>query len=104
MIRRPPRSTLFPYTTLFRSRACVQSVFEQLFHDRRGALHHLSGGDFVRHGFGKDPNYTQWVLSGGRSFSSDIQPHGNGTGASAPEAILNLSGIASNRNLSQAEL
>src|SRR5256885_9883110 len=23
MIRRPPRSTLFPYTTLFRSRACV---------------------------------------------------------------------------------
>src|SRR2546430_16541424 len=22
MIRRPPRSTLFPYTTLFRSRAC----------------------------------------------------------------------------------
>src|SRR2546425_10878899 len=24
MIRRPPRSTLFPYTTLFRSRTCVQ--------------------------------------------------------------------------------
>src|SRR5260221_10534442 len=24
MIRRPPRSTLFPYTTLFRSRACAQ--------------------------------------------------------------------------------
>src|SRR5437016_7923153 len=23
MIRRPPRSTLFPYTTLFRSRACT---------------------------------------------------------------------------------
>src|SRR2546427_11503465 len=23
MIRRPPRSTLFPYTTLFRSRVCV---------------------------------------------------------------------------------
>src|SRR5256885_10940390 len=23
MIRRPPRSTLFPYTTLFRSSACV---------------------------------------------------------------------------------
>ena len=26
MIRRPPRSTLFPYTTLFRS-ACAGSVF-----------------------------------------------------------------------------
>src|SRR3712207_8745987 len=25
MILRPPRSTLFPYTTLFRSRACVES-------------------------------------------------------------------------------
>src|SRR5258708_29276100 len=24
MIRRPPRSTLFPYTTLFRSRACPE--------------------------------------------------------------------------------
>src|SRR5256885_11805905 len=26
MIRRPPRSTLFPYTTLFRSRQCVGDV------------------------------------------------------------------------------
>src|SRR3712207_8829178 len=26
MIRRPPRSTLFPYTTLFRSNRCVQAV------------------------------------------------------------------------------
>src|SRR5256884_4644243 len=26
MIRRPPRSTLFPYTTLFRSRAAVRPV------------------------------------------------------------------------------
>src|SRR2546430_13143381 len=28
MIRRPPRSTLFPYTTLFRSRPSVQLSFE----------------------------------------------------------------------------
>src|SRR2546429_7351233 len=27
MIRRPPRSTLFPYTTLFRSKAGSRSVF-----------------------------------------------------------------------------
>src|SRR6478609_9955344 len=26
MIRRPPRSTLFPYTTLFRSRRCRRSA------------------------------------------------------------------------------
>src|SRR2546428_9607058 len=31
MIRRPPRSTLFPYTTLFRSQTCV------LFGDGAGA-------------------------------------------------------------------
>src|SRR2546425_9106693 len=29
MIRRPPRSTLFPYTTLFRSRAEVPAVFRE---------------------------------------------------------------------------
>src|SRR5260221_1783656 len=40
MIRRPPRSTLFPYTTLFRSRR-ARPVIHQL-----GAVHgHLGGGD-----------------------------------------------------------
>src|SRR3712207_8312952 len=29
MIRRPPRSTLFPYTTLFRSRYSVAAVMEE---------------------------------------------------------------------------
>src|SRR5256885_7337053 len=27
MIRRPPRSTLFPYTTLFRSRPCKTRIY-----------------------------------------------------------------------------
>src|SRR3712207_7817221 len=31
MIRRPPRSTLFPYTTLFRSRHSVSPKFDQTF-------------------------------------------------------------------------
>src|SRR2546430_17741912 len=37
MIRRPPRSTLFPYTTLFRSQAIHASVAAREFHvgDRR---------------------------------------------------------------------
>src|SRR3712207_8013917 len=30
MIRRPPRSTLFPYTTLFRSNRIVRRIFESL--------------------------------------------------------------------------
>src|SRR5260221_1566158 len=47
MIRRPPRSTLFPYTTLFRStiwnpqcqthgnhrKKCPDQIFQQSFHD-----------------------------------------------------------------------
>src|SRR2546425_2556751 len=31
MIRRPPRSTLFPYTTLFRSQQALTNVDNQLF-------------------------------------------------------------------------
>src|SRR2546430_4734108 len=34
MIRRPPRSTLFPYTTLFRSRAIKNNVGRFQFADR----------------------------------------------------------------------
>src|SRR3712207_9006593 len=42
MIRRPPRSTLFPYTTLFRSRLGVDGVGEGLAElrvRRRAGLH-----------------------------------------------------------------
>src|SRR5437899_4387925 len=36
MIRRPPRSTLFPYTTLFRSDVVVaQDVFHSVAHNQR---------------------------------------------------------------------
>src|SRR5260370_13830203 len=40
MIRRPPRSTLFPYTTLFRSQcpAKIDSSFEAQFSE--GIVHH----------------------------------------------------------------
>src|SRR3712207_8474020 len=33
MIRRPPRSTLFPYTTLFRSKSTVFGYFRRLWED-----------------------------------------------------------------------
>src|SRR3712207_7240957 len=39
MIRRPPRSTLFPYTTLFRSRALVPGEGGR----RAGAVHGVAG-------------------------------------------------------------
>src|SRR3712207_6934392 len=54
MIRRPPRSTLFPYTTLFRSlgteesirditREDLQGYARDMFHSGRGAMV-ISGG------------------------------------------------------------
>src|SRR3989454_11270041 len=40
MIRRPPRSTLFPYTTLFRSRVGIDSL------EQRGSeLAHVAGAE-----------------------------------------------------------
>src|SRR2546430_9899832 len=61
MIRRPPRSTLFPYTTLFRSRAAEEDRGDQAPRPERdghrgghedgggdGALHGLGGGGLMR--------------------------------------------------------
>src|SRR3712207_7927314 len=47
MIRRPPRSTLFPYTTLFRSEC---SAISGLYPDDR---HFRSRVVMARHGFGR---------------------------------------------------
>src|SRR2546426_5948532 len=61
MIRRPPRSTLFPYTTLFRSRGLrpvvaevvVDTVVEGLVEDRLGSSLGVAGlqalGTFIPH-------------------------------------------------------
>src|SRR5256885_12814564 len=53
MIRRPPRSTLFPYTTLFRSRHCVA------LRESDGAVHGA-----VEFGFLADlrPSFTGFLL------------------------------------------
>src|SRR2546430_2922897 len=39
MIRRPPRSTLFPYTTLFRSRVVSPEHFHHRVQSHRGPQH-----------------------------------------------------------------
>src|SRR2546429_5324007 len=55
MIRRPPRSTLFPYTTLFRSHAAEHALElfaihegEQPAHAARGTLGHFNVFGHVR--------------------------------------------------------
>src|SRR2546425_4977339 len=45
MIRRPPRSTLFPYTTLFRSRLAVERGSRRDERRRRGARRWRRDGD-----------------------------------------------------------
>src|SRR3712207_8195907 len=53
MIRRPPRSTLFPYTTLFRSRdELVTDDLDRMYWSRLGAQ-----GDFV----GSEQVSCEWV-------------------------------------------
>src|SRR3712207_8993726 len=52
MIRRPPRSTLFPYTTLFRSRRAPRPVLEAAIDAAARAAQelrvlHVEGGDAV---------------------------------------------------------
>src|SRR2546429_6695041 len=48
MIRRPPRSTLFPYTTLFRSQpACSRALCQ--FAPQRGDFSDLRGVRLVNH-------------------------------------------------------
>src|SRR3712207_7624930 len=48
MIRRPPRSTLFPYTTLFRSVAVRAPVHPQLDRRRAARVAHRGGRRGVR--------------------------------------------------------
>jgi len=50
MIRRPPRSTLFPYTTLFRSPVSVYDLQATLLHlmgiDHKKLTYRFQGRDF----------------------------------------------------------
>src|SRR3712207_7909973 len=43
MIRRPPRSTLFPYTTLFRSRAASRSLLQEAIRTDRCPRESVNG-------------------------------------------------------------
>src|SRR5258705_9415569 len=54
MIRRPPRSTLFPYTTLFRSRSRETSRFSRSISS--SAIRAIGGPPFLRLGpFSENP-------------------------------------------------
>src|SRR2546422_5859817 len=66
MIRRPPRSTLFPYTTLFRSPAVMAAA------EARTDWMNCSAAGSVRRriGFGYTPIHTMHATSGSRDRKS----------------------------------
>src|SRR2546422_9157670 len=74
MIRRPPRSTLFPYTTLFRSR------FWRSFRSHRRRVRRLPfvrrvlGQRLKRHGFPGDLGMMQEKTFVGRSHKTRFLP------------------------------
>src|SRR2546426_4490735 len=84
MIRRPPRSTLFPYTTLFRSRQ-APSVFERFSRA-------LSGAELRRADSGRDRKSTR--LNSSHlviSYAVFCLKKKKSTKASSPARTLNCS-------------
>src|SRR5260221_12521260 len=73
MIRRPPRSTLFPYTTLFRSRLILvgrPSVVERRI--ERNGLRIRPGTDFELVNPESDPRYRDYRSE---EHTSELQSH-----------------------------
>src|SRR5256885_13166215 len=64
MIRRPPRSTLFPYTTLFRS---LQVLFEQHALVRHVLVHNPQAFAVHRHDEGL------WIVDRSEEHTSELQ-------------------------------
>src|SRR3712207_8532582 len=67
MIRRPPRSTLFPYTTLFRSSLNSRQVFigrgDQLFYNQDGVVEQAMGRIFRKTNLDRSEEHTSELQS-----------------------------------------
>src|SRR5260370_6120574 len=70
MIRRPPRSTLFPYTTLFRSRGF--SVSESAYEGQRGRFLVCARAQAMR-----QPNKAECSAPRSEEHTSELQSHLN---------------------------
>src|SRR2546423_8704812 len=73
MIRRPPRSTLFPYTTLFRSACAIEGLGERIGDAELAVRHHPredGAHDHVDDGADREP-----VLTGMRSEEHTSELH-----------------------------
>src|SRR2546422_5394559 len=63
MIRRPPRSTLFPYTTLFRSEFPISFFAQRLKNARGGFLQRSRFGQHPADGNGRSEEHTSELQS-----------------------------------------
>src|SRR5256885_4477144 len=87
MIRRPPRSTLFPYTTLFRSMSLARYAYkERLLW--RAALMMLSGG------IKRLKAVTDWEEYGGAPLLGFDKLFIKAHGRSGPRAVANAIKVA----------
>src|SRR2546427_6914649 len=78
MIRRPPRSTLFPYTTLFRSRRVIgrrEGIVAQVERERE-ALGGV-GGHRAEPGAAVDPGHIELVVARSEEHTSELQSQSN---------------------------
>src|SRR3712207_8495545 len=77
MIRRPPRSTLFPYTTLFRSPAVHRPAGRRPRDPRRGGAVAVRGGHERRRlsaaGAGRRPPPRSGALDRSEEHTSELQ-------------------------------
>src|SRR2546427_1585908 len=78
MIRRPPRSTLFPYTTLFRSLLSPQCSLGQrrFFHPRSPLLRRKCRLDNPRHCTYNDI-FGLWNITRSEEHTSELQSQSN---------------------------
>src|SRR2546430_2929602 len=76
MIRRPPRSTLFPYTTLFRSLGAAEAARGRMWHLFReffGKFDHLVTPCMAVPPFAVDQNYPETVA--GKKMETRSEEH-----------------------------
>src|SRR2546429_2155348 len=102
MIRRPPRSTLFPYTTLFRSKAIIHARAELLYYDpnlayqmasraARRSEEHTSELQSRLHLVCRlllEKKQSTWVLHAWHDRSTEVTPPVSGTTACASRLDL----------------
>src|SRR2546427_9312319 len=78
MIRRPPRSTLFPYTTLFRSRAAVARGREiRARWSRESRDVRLAGGGLRQRARGPHPRRFVPQIARSEEHTSELQSQSN---------------------------